>query len=148
MTSSRSPIHFTNELEVAAAPQRIWSLPVDPKAWPSFYPGVKHVQLLDGHESLRFGRRFETNVAGQDVFASVQEVVPFSRIAWGGYPKVSAASRLITLGLSHLRRMVATFGPKRRCRARTGSSWRRGTCRTRWLPQQRNGRSVNARDGH
>ncbi|GAA3358364.1 SRPBCC domain-containing protein [Streptomyces antimycoticus] len=93
MVPSRSPIHFTNELEVEASPERIWSLLVDPKAWPSFYPGVEHVQLLDGHESLRLGTRFETNLAGQDVFASVQEFEPVSRIAWGGYPKVSEESK-------------------------------------------------------
>jgi Polyketide cyclase / dehydrase and lipid transport len=47
---SRRPIHFTNELEVAVPPQAIWSLLVDPEAWPSFYPGVSHVQPLDGHD--------------------------------------------------------------------------------------------------
>lgn len=93
MAPSRSPIHFTNELEVAVAPERIWSLLVDPKAWPSFYPGVEHVQLLDGDESLRLGTRFETNLAGQDVLASVQEFEPMTRIAWGGFPKVSEASK-------------------------------------------------------
>ena len=93
MAPSRSPIHFTNELEVAASPETIWSLLVDPKAWPGFYPGVKHVQLLGGHEPLRLGTRFETNLAGQDVFASVQEFEPVTRIAWSGYPKVSEASK-------------------------------------------------------
>ena len=89
MTPSRSPIHFTNELEVAASPETIWSLLVDPVAWPSFYPGVGHVEVLDGHESLRLGTRFETNLAGQDVYASVQEFEPMTRIAWGGGPKAS-----------------------------------------------------------
>ena len=37
MAPSHCPIHFTNELEVAASPETIWSLLVDPKAWPSFY---------------------------------------------------------------------------------------------------------------
>ena len=93
MAPSRSPIHFTNELKVAASPETIWSLLVDPQAWPSFYPGVEHVQLLGGHESLRLGTRFETNLAGQDVVASVQEFEPMTRIAWGGYPKASEESR-------------------------------------------------------
>ena len=93
MAPSRCPIHFTNELEVAASPDTIWSLLVDPKAWPSFYPGVEHVQLLDGHQSLRLGTRFETNLAGQDVSASVPELEPRTRIAWSGYPKVSEESR-------------------------------------------------------
>ncbi len=93
MTPSRSPIHFTNELEVAASPETIWSLLVDPAAWASFYPGVEHVQILDGHTSLRLGTRFETNLAGQDVFASVQEFEPMTRIAWGGYPKAAEASK-------------------------------------------------------
>ena len=93
MAPSQCLIHFTIELEVAASPETIWSLLVDPKAWPSFYPGVKHVRLLEGHESLRLGTRLETNLAGQDVSASVQEFEPMTRIAWGGYPKVSEASR-------------------------------------------------------
>jgi uncharacterized protein YndB with AHSA1/START domain len=92
MAPSRSPIHFTNELEVAASPETIWSLLVDPEAWPSFYPGVEHVQLFDGQKSLRLGTRFETNLAGQDVSGSVQEFEPMTRIAWGGYPKVSEIS--------------------------------------------------------
>ncbi|WP_433887455.1 SRPBCC domain-containing protein [Streptomyces sp. CA-111067] len=93
LAPSRSPIHFTNEIEVEASPETIWSLLVDPRTWPTFYPGVEHVQLLDGHESLRLGTRFETNLAGQDIFASVQEFQPVTRIAWGGYPKASETSR-------------------------------------------------------
>jgi len=93
MAPSRSPIHFTNELEVAASPETIWSLLVDPNAWPSFYPGVEHVHLLDEDESLRLGTRFETNLAGHDVFASVQEFEPITRIAWGGFPKVAESSK-------------------------------------------------------
>jgi uncharacterized protein YndB with AHSA1/START domain len=93
MAPSRSPIHFTNELEVAAAPETIWSLLVDPKAWPSFYPGVEHVRLFDENESLRLGTRLETNLAGQDVIASVEEFEPITRIAWYGGPKDSEASK-------------------------------------------------------
>jgi hypothetical protein len=54
---------------------------------------VEHVRLLDGHEPLRLCTRFETNLAGQDVFASVQECEPITRLAWGGYPKVSEATQ-------------------------------------------------------
>ena len=93
MTPSRSPIHFTNELEVEASPATIWSLLTDPDAWPSFYPGVQHVQLLDGHDRFRLATRFETNLAGQDVSASVQEFEPMTRIAWGGGPTASSESR-------------------------------------------------------
>jgi hypothetical protein len=37
MAPSRSPLYFTNELEVTASPETIWPLLVDPKASPSFY---------------------------------------------------------------------------------------------------------------
>jgi uncharacterized protein YndB with AHSA1/START domain len=93
MAPSRSPTHFTNELEVAASRETIWSPLVAPKAWPSFYPGVEHVHLLDGGESLRLGMGFETNLAGQDVFASVQEFEPITRIDWGGFSKVAPDSK-------------------------------------------------------
>lgn len=93
MAPSRSPIHFTNELEVAASPETIWKLLTDPAAWPTFYPGVQQVQLLDGHTRFGASTRFETNLAGQDVYASVQEFEPMTRIAWGGYPKIAEHSR-------------------------------------------------------
>jgi uncharacterized protein YndB with AHSA1/START domain len=92
MAPSRSPIYFTNELDVAASAQTMWSLLVDPNARPGFYPGVERVQLLHGHKSLRLGTEFETNLAGQDVFVFVQEFEPITRIAWGGYPDTSPIS--------------------------------------------------------
>ncbi|QCB43299.1 SRPBCC domain-containing protein [Sphingomonas sp. PAMC26645] len=92
MVPSRCPIHFTNELEVAASPETIWSLLVDTEAWPSFYPSIRHVELLNGHETLCLGTEFETSFAGQDVAASVQEFEPFKRIAWGGHSKTSLES--------------------------------------------------------
>ena len=89
---SCSPIHFTNELQVTVSTATIWSLLTDPKAWPSFYPGVQQVNLLDEGSLLQMGTKFETNLAGQDVSASVQEFEPNTRIAWSGYPKVAADS--------------------------------------------------------
>ena len=93
MRPSQSPIHFTNEFEVAVSPGTIWSLLVDPTAWPLFYPGVSEVILLDGHTTLDAGVRFDTNLAGQDINASVLEFEPIQRIAWGGGPKSSPDSR-------------------------------------------------------
>jgi uncharacterized protein YndB with AHSA1/START domain len=92
MKPSRSPIHFTNELEVQASPETIWSLLTDPAAWPSFYPGVEKVKLLDGHDRFGASTRFETNLAGQDVAAAVTEFEPMTRIAWSGGPKADPAS--------------------------------------------------------
>jgi len=93
MKPSRSPIHFTNELEVPVRPETIWSLLTDADAWPDYYPNVARVDLLDGHETLRLGTRFEANLAGQDVLASVDEFKPLTRIAWSGGPKSSPGSR-------------------------------------------------------
>ena len=92
MKPSRSPIHFTNELDVAVSPATIWSLLTDPEAWPGFYPGVSHVQLLDGHDTLRLDTHFETNLAGQDVSAWVTEFEPMTRIAWTGGPTADKSS--------------------------------------------------------
>lgn len=93
MKPSRSPIHFTNELEVQARPETIWSLLTDVANWPEFYPNVSRVDLLGGHQTLRLGTRFEANLAGQDVLASVDEFTPVTRIAWSGGPKSSLGSR-------------------------------------------------------
>jgi hypothetical protein len=46
LAPSRSPIHFTNELEVEASPETIWSLLVDPLTWPTFYPGLNMSSCL------------------------------------------------------------------------------------------------------
>jgi hypothetical protein len=46
-----------------------------------------------------------------------------TRIAWGGCPKASEASGLITHGIITPMPKDATFGPKRRCRVRCGSNW-------------------------
>jgi len=58
MTTSRCPIHFTNELEVAVAPETIWSFLIDTTTWHRFYPSVEQVELRDGHERLQAGTRF------------------------------------------------------------------------------------------
>ena len=57
---SRCPIHFTNEREVAASPETIWSLLTDPEAWPNFYPGVKEApscSMARGSYNLARGSR-------------------------------------------------------------------------------------------
>lgn len=94
MAPSKSPIHFTNELEVAVSVETIWSLLIDPNAWPDFYPNVSEAPvLLNGHRTLALGTRFAAMLAGQDVVASVQEFEPMTRIAWGGGPKAHPDSR-------------------------------------------------------
>ena len=89
MEPSRSPVHVTNEREVAASADTIWSLLIDHTSWGRFYPGVKHVELLGEETLLRPNARFETNLAGQDVSAIVEEYEPNRRIAWYGGPKAS-----------------------------------------------------------
>jgi hypothetical protein len=125
MVPSRSPIHFTNELEVAVSPETIWSLLVDTANWPLFYPGVQKVQLLDGHKVLQAGTRFETNLAGQDVYASVQEFEPITRLAWGAAPSLPRNPGPTTHGSSPRRPEVFICGLKRPCKGRSGLSWRR-----------------------
>lgn len=93
MAPSLCPIHFTNELETSASPEVIWHLLTNTREWPKFYPNISHVELLHGHETLQMGTAFETSFAGQDVSASVQEFEPYSRIAWGGFPKIATHSR-------------------------------------------------------
>jgi hypothetical protein len=47
-------------------------------------------------DSIRcvLGTRFDTNLAGQDVYAYAQEFEPMTRIAWGGGPKGITEQRL------------------------------------------------------
>lgn len=104
MKSGRSLIHFTNELEVSAGPETIWPLLIDPAAGPSFYPGVSELHLLDEHRTLQAGTRFRTNLADQDVSASVQEFDPFTRVACGTGPKTSKDSSITPRPSSNLYR--------------------------------------------
>ncbi|MET7930968.1 SRPBCC family protein [Streptomyces sp. NPDC005349] len=127
---SRSPIHFTNELEVEASPETIWSLLVGPHTWPSFYPGVEHVHLLEGHDSLRLGTRFETNLAGQDIFASVQEFQPVTRIAWGGHPKASEASKAYHAWIVTPTSKGTHHWTEETMRGRSGLNWRSRTLKS------------------
>lgn len=92
MKPSRSPIHFTNELDVSASPEAIWSTLIDTGLWPRFYPGVSKVELLGGATELRLGTKFETNLAGQDIAAHVAEFEPMTRIAWVGGPKADRST--------------------------------------------------------
>lgn len=87
MKPSQCPIHFTNELEVGVSPEEIWAVLTDTSAWHLFYPGVQQVELLGGGTTLQPGTQFETNLAGQDVAARVEEFEPVTRIAWFGGPK-------------------------------------------------------------
>jgi hypothetical protein len=48
--------------------------------------------VLDGHDWLRLVRGSKPIWPAQDVFASVQEFEPITRIAWGGTPRDSEAS--------------------------------------------------------
>lgn len=93
MLPSRSPIHFTNDLEVTVPIETIWSMLVDTTQWPNFYPSVKAVDVLDGGAELGLGTRFATNFAGQDMSCRVEEFEPMKRLAWYAYPKASAESR-------------------------------------------------------
>ena len=92
MQPSRSPIHFTNERMVEAPPATLWALLTDPAAWPRFYPGVTRVDLLDGADVFGLGKRFATNLAGQDVRAEITEFEPMTRLAWTGGPVADPSS--------------------------------------------------------
>ena len=94
MAPSKCPIHFTNELEVAASPETIWSLLTHPENWPSFYPNVTEVPvLLGGGTAFELGARFDASLIGLDVAATVTEFEPTKRLAWSGGPKTHPDSR-------------------------------------------------------
>ena len=92
MKPSRCAIHFTNELEVSVSPEEIWAVLTDTSTWHRFYPGVQQVELRGGGTALALGKQFETNLAGQDVVATVEEFEPVTRIAWFGGPKSAPES--------------------------------------------------------
>lgn len=83
---SRSPLHFTNELEVKASTETIWAMILDTTVWPQFYPGVGEVKTSEPDHRLRLGSEFETTMLEQHIRCTVQEFEPLKRIGWGGGP--------------------------------------------------------------
>ena len=85
MTPSRSPIHFTNEREVEGVTRDdLVSAHRSSRLGPASTRESNTCSCSTGKRRSASGTRFETNLAGQDVSATVQEFEPMDahRLGW------------------------------------------------------------------
>ncbi len=79
-----APVHVRNELDMAAAPSRVFATLIAAPHWPDWYPNAKNVEMLDGGARLEAGARFRWTTFGVRIISEVKEFSPNERIAWDG----------------------------------------------------------------
>ncbi len=79
----RCPVYVRNELDMAAAPEDVWSWLIRASQWPDWYSNSGKVRFLDGSgPSLSAGARFRWKTFGVTITSCVREFIPNERIAW------------------------------------------------------------------
>ena len=80
------PVHVRNELDMDAAPERVWSWLVRASLWPTWYVNSANVTILDGSgPDLQKGTRFRWKTFGVTITSTVLEYVTGERIAWDAH---------------------------------------------------------------
>ena len=74
----------SNEVLIAAPPQRVWEILIRAAEWPAWYPNSLSVDIDGGGPDLSLGARFTWRTFGVRVTSTVREFTPFERIAWDG----------------------------------------------------------------
>lgn len=80
----QSPIHTSNQLVLAAPPERVWAWLVRAVRWPEWYGNARDVTIEGGQRDLALGSRFSWVTFGVRVHTVVEEFVPNHRLAWSG----------------------------------------------------------------
>ncbi len=76
-------VHVRNELDMAAAPEHVWTWLIRATLWPTWYVNSANVEILDGYgPDLREGTRFRWKTFDVTIISCVREFVPNERIAW------------------------------------------------------------------
>ena len=79
---TRSSIHVSNRLDMAAPPEAVWSTLVAATRWPLWYANAADVRIQGGGDSLRAGAAFRWRTFGFTLNTVVQEYEPCERLAW------------------------------------------------------------------
>lgn len=80
------PVHVRNELDMAAAPKRVWAWLIRATLWPTWYVNSANVKIFEGTGlDLQKGTRFRWKTFGVTITSTVLEYVPRERIAWGAH---------------------------------------------------------------
>ncbi len=78
--------HFLTTWELAASPERVWEFVGDPERWPTFWPGMEDVSLVDGPGAGSEGSSYEF------VFKSF---LPYTLTLKGTIVEIDAPRRLV-----------------------------------------------------
>jgi Polyketide cyclase / dehydrase and lipid transport len=80
-----TPIHVRNEIDIAAAPENVWTWLIRAQHWPAWYVNASNVRFVDGKPpDLALGTRFNWKTFGVGIESRVEEFVPNERIGWNG----------------------------------------------------------------
>lgn len=80
---ARSKFYVHNEIEINAAPEKVWGFLIDTLQWPSWYKGAKNVQFLNPADSLLTASAvFRWNTMGLQFESAIQQFEPYRLLAW------------------------------------------------------------------
>ncbi|MBN8578710.1 MAG: SRPBCC domain-containing protein [Cytophagales bacterium] len=78
-----SKFYVHNEIEIAASPERIWSILLDAEAWPKWYKGAQDVRMVKGGgPTLSENSVFEWKTMGMQFESTIQEFEANQRLSW------------------------------------------------------------------
>ena len=74
----------SNEISIAAPPEKVWAQLIRAVDWPTWYPNSEAVKIDGGVQDLSLSATFTWRTFGVGVQSNVREFEPFERIAWEG----------------------------------------------------------------
>lgn len=78
-----SSVYVSNSINISASAQRVWAWLIRAALWPSWYPNSRNVRFENPPgPDLALGTRFCWWTFGVTIESTVEEYVPFERLAW------------------------------------------------------------------
>ncbi len=74
--------YIHNSIEIKAAPEAVWKVLIDAKAWPEWYDGAQNVVIMNNHPKLQEASVFTWTTMGLDFVSTIREYVPNRRLSW------------------------------------------------------------------
>ena len=78
----RTAVHADNELDMTVPAEAVWAWLVRADLWPTWYSNSKDVVIQGGGHELALGTRFRWKTFGASPTSTVEEFVPYERLAW------------------------------------------------------------------
>lgn len=72
-----------NEIDIQAAPQKVWELLIQAEIWPDWYEGASEVNIQNSETGiLDSGAVFTWKTMGLDFESTILEFEPYTRLGW------------------------------------------------------------------